>query len=244
MKTSLLVLASLLAAGSTCAAAAQDAKAPPAGAARADALQDPAGQAAYAIGLNIGRSLRKDGITVDPGVLARGLQDGFAGAKPALTEDQMRAAVTQLQASVQARQQEKAAQAAQTNKTQAAAFLKANAAKPGVVSLPSGLQYQVLKAGAGPTPKADDTVACNYRGTLIDGAEFDSSDAHGGPASFSVGGVIKGWTEALQRMPVGSKWRLFVPAELAYGDKGAGQDIGPNAALVFDVELLSIQPRA
>lgn len=244
MKLSLLVLAGLLAAGSACAAAAPDAKAPPANAARPDSLQDSAAQAAYAIGLNIGRSLLRDGVAADPGALARGLQDGLTGAKPALTEEQMRAAVTQLQASVQARQQEKAAQTAQANKAEGVAFLKANAAKPGVVSLPSGLQYQILKTGTGPTPKADDTVVCNYRGTLVNGAEFDSSETHGGPASFNVSGVIKGWTEALQRMTVGSRWRLFVPADLAYGDKGAGQDIGPGAVLVFDVELLSIQPKA
>jgi FKBP-type peptidyl-prolyl cis-trans isomerase FklB len=244
MKPSPLVLAGVLAAASAFAAPglawSQNATAPPAGA----VLQDPAAQAAYAIGLNIGMSMRKDGVMVDPALLARGLQDGLTGAKPALTEDQMRTAVSQLQASVQARQQEKAAQAAQTNRAQGAAFLKANATKPGVVSLPDGLQYQIVKAGTGPTPKADDTVLCNYRGTLINGAEFDSSAAHGGPASFGVGGVIKGWTEALQRMPVGSKWRLFVPAELAYGDRGAGADIGPGAVLTFEVELLSIQPKA
>ena len=156
----------------------------------------------------------------------------------------MRTAVTQLQASVQARRQEKAAHAAQTNQAEGAAFLKANALKPGVVSLPDGLQYQILKAGTGPTPKAADTVLCNYRGTLVDGTVFDSSELHGGAASFNVSGVIKGWTEALQHMPVGSKWRLVVPADLAYGDKGAGSVIGPNAVLVFDLELLSIQPKA
>ncbi|HLZ83308.1 MAG TPA: FKBP-type peptidyl-prolyl cis-trans isomerase [Caulobacteraceae bacterium] len=236
MKTSLLALAGLLVVAGSARAAGPDPL--------PDPLHDPTAQAAYAIGLNIGASLRRDGVAVDPATVARGLQDGLNGAKPALTEDQMRAAVAQLKASVDARQQAKSAQAAQTNKAEGAAFLKANAAKPGVVSLPSGLQYQVLKAGTGAKPKADDTVLCNYRGTLIGGAEFDSSDAHGGPASFSVGGVIKGWTEALQRMPVGSKWRLFVPAELAYGDKGAGPDIGPGAVLVFDVELLSIQPKA
>ena len=244
MKPSPFFLAGLLAAALALAAPglawSQGASAPPAGA----ALQDPAAQAAYAIGFNIGMSMRKDGVTVDPALLVRGLQDGLASAKPALTEDQMRAAVSQLQASVQARQQEQAAQAAQTNKAQGAAFLKANATRPGVVSLPDGLQYQIIKAGTGPTPKAEDTVVCNYRGTLISGAEFDSSEAHGGPASFSVGGVIKGWTEALQRMPVGSKWRLFVPADLAYGDRGAGADIGPGAVLVFEVELVSIQPKA
>jgi FKBP-type peptidyl-prolyl cis-trans isomerase FklB len=132
------------------------------------------------------------------------------------------------------------AAAAEANKTQGEAFLKTNGAKPGVVTLPSGLQYQILTAGKGPKPTSSDTVMCNYRGTLIDGTEFDASAQHGGPASLPVSGVIPGWTEALQLMPVGSKWRLFVPADLAYGERGAGGDIGPNAALIFDIELLSI----
>jgi len=244
MKTSLLVLASLVATGLALPVAAQDSKAPPPAAA-GPPIQDPLAQAAYAIGLNLGMSLRRDGVDMDPRMILRGYQDGVAGAKPALSDDQMKAAVNQLQASVQASRQEKAAKAAEKNKADGAAFLKANAAKPGVVTLPSGLQYQIVKAGTGPMPKADDTVYANYTGTLIDGTVFDSSQSHGGPASFPVSGVIKGWTEALQRMPVGSKWRLFVPPELAYGDRGAGNGaIGPGAVLVFDVELVSIQPRA
>ena len=243
MKPSLLVVASLLATGLMSAASAQDAKAPPGPSVPAD-LQDPTAQANYAIGLNLGTALRRDGVPADPRTIARGLQDGLSGAAPALTEEQMQAAITQLKATVQAHQEEKAAHAAETNKAEGAAFLKANAAKPGVVTLPDGLQYQILKAGTGPTPKADDTVVCNYRGTLIGGATFDTSDAHGGPSTFAVSGVIKGWTEALQRMPTGSKWRLFVPAELAYGEKGAGREIGPNATLIFEVELISIQPKA
>jgi FKBP-type peptidyl-prolyl cis-trans isomerase FklB len=127
------------------------------------------------------------------------------------------------------------------NKKDGDAFLAANKGKDGVVTLPSGLQYKILKQGNGPKPTANDTVECNYRGTLIDGKEFDASSKHGGPASFPVGGVIKGWTEALQLMPVGSKWQLFVPADLAYGDRGAGADIGPDATLIFEVELLSIK---
>jgi len=121
------------------------------------------------------------------------------------------------------------------------AFLEANKTKEGVVTLPSGLQYKVLQAGTGPKPAATDTVVCNYRGTLLDNTEFDSSYKRGQPATFPVGGVIKGWTEALQLMPVGSKWQLFIPADLAYGDRGAGGQIGPGATLIFEVELLSIQ---
>ncbi len=131
--------------------------------------------------------------------------------------------------------------AAETNKKEGEAFLAANKANGGVVVLPSGLQYKVLTQGTGPKPVASDTVVCNYRGTLIDGKEFDSSYKRGQPATFPVSGVIKGWTEALQLMPVGSKWQLFIPPDLAYGDRGASSDIGPGATLIFEVELLSIQ---
>jgi FKBP-type peptidyl-prolyl cis-trans isomerase FklB len=127
------------------------------------------------------------------------------------------------------------------NKKAGDAFLAANKTKEGVVTLPSGLQYKILKEGTGPKPTPADSVVCNYRGTLIDGKEFDSSYKRGQPATFPVGQVIKGWTEALQLMPVGSKWQLFVPADLAYGDRGAGPDIGPGATLIFEVELISIK---
>jgi FKBP-type peptidyl-prolyl cis-trans isomerase len=134
-------------------------------------------------------------------------------------------------------------QAAESNKKEGQDFLAANKGKPGVVTLPSGLQYKVEKEGTGPKPTASDSVVCNYRGTLINGTEFDSSYKRGQPATFPVSGVIKGWTEALQLMPVGSKWQLFVPSELAYGDHGAGADIGPGATLMFEVEVLSIQEK-
>src|SRR6202023_2964907 len=133
--------------------------------------------------------------------------------------------------------------AGEMNKKESVEFLAANKAKDGVVTLPSGLQYKILTAGTGPKPTASDTVVCNYRGTLISGTEFDSSYKRGQPASFPVNGVIKGWTEALQLMPVGSKWQLFVPSDLGYGDRGAGADIGPGATLIFEVELLSIQDK-
>jgi FKBP-type peptidyl-prolyl cis-trans isomerase FklB len=236
-----LTLASTLAAP---AALAQDAK--PAEAAPAPvpgALKDAKAQASYAIGLSVAKGLKHDMVEVDPTAMALGLQDGMSGAKPQLTEDQMRAAVAQVQADVKARRQEKAARAAATNKSEGEAFLKANHDKPGVITQPSGLQYQVLTAGTGPKPAADDSVICNYRGALLDGTEFDSSYQRGAPDTLPVSGVIKGWTEALQLMPVGSKWRIYVPANLAYGEKGAGEDIGPNAVLVFDIELLSIQSK-
>jgi FKBP-type peptidyl-prolyl cis-trans isomerase len=144
---------------------------------------------------------------------------------------------------VRGKQQEKMKVAGEMNKKESVEFLAANKAKDGVVTLPSGLQYKILTAGTGPKPTASDTVVCNYRGTLISGTEFDSSYKRGQPASFPVNGVIKGWTEALQLMPVGSKWQLFVPSELGYGDRGAGAEIGPGATLIFEVELLSIQSK-
>jgi FKBP-type peptidyl-prolyl cis-trans isomerase FklB len=142
------------------------------------------------------------------------------------------------------KQQAKMQVAGDANKKEGEAFLADNKSKEGVVALPSGLQYKVLKEGNGPKPTATDSVVCNYRGTLINGTEFDSSTKHGGPATFPVNGVIKGWTEALQLMPVGSKWQLFVPSDLAYAERGAGADIGPNATLIFEVELVSIQNKS
>lgn len=216
---------------------------PPAPAATALTPEDLLAQSSYAIGLNLGASLHHDSVSVDSAVFLQGLKDGLAGAAPKYTPDQMRAALTQLQAAVQARLREEAARLAEANKSEGAAYLKKNAARTGVVTLPSGLQYEILKTGSGPLPKTDDTVRCQYSGTLINGTEFDSSYKRGEPADFRVDGVIKGWTEALQLMPVGSKWRLVVPSELAYGEKGAGAAIGPNAVLIFEVELLDIQPK-
>jgi FKBP-type peptidyl-prolyl cis-trans isomerase FklB len=195
----------------------------------------------YALGMNLGKNLHQQAVAVDPNILARGLKDALTGGKTLLTDDEARAALTAAQAEVRAKQQEKMQQAGAENKKEGETFLAANKAKDGVVTLPSGLQYKILTAGTGPKPTASDTVVCNYRGTLINGTEFDSSYKRGQPATFPVGGVIKGWTEALQLMPVGSKWQLFIPTDLAYGDRGAGADIGPGATLIFEVELLSIQ---
>jgi FKBP-type peptidyl-prolyl cis-trans isomerase len=195
----------------------------------------------YAMGMNFGTGLRKQSIEIDPAILARGLRDAFANGKTLMTEEEARAVLTQLQTDLRKKQQEVAEQVGAANKKQGLEFLEANKAKEGVVALPSGLQYKVLKEGTGPKPASTDTVVCNYRGTLLDNTEFDSSYKRGQPATFPVTGVIKGWTEALQLMPVGSKWELFIPAELAYGERGAGGQIGPNATLVFEVELLSIQ---
>jgi len=211
-------------------------------------------KASYAVGLNVGRNLgaqlHQQSVELDQAILLRGVKDALAGGKTLLTDDEVKAVLTQLQTEVRTRQQEKmkAEQekmkvAAEGNKKEGEEFLAANKTKEGVVTLPSGLQYKILTEGTGPKPAAADTVSCNYRGTLLNGTEFDSSYKRGQPASFPVTGVIKGWTEALQLMPVGSKWQLFIPAELGYGDRGAGADIGPGATLIFEVELLSIQSK-
>jgi len=198
-------------------------------------------KASYALGMNFGTGLRKQSIDIDPAILARGLRDSFSNGKTLLTEDEAKAVLTLLQSDVRKRQQELAQQLGEANKKQGLEFLEANKAKDGVVTLPSGLQYKVLQEGTGPKPAPTDTVVCNYRGTLLDSTEFDSSYKRGQPATFPVTKVIKGWTEALQLMPVGSKWQLFIPSELAYGERGFGGQIGPNATLIFEVELLSIQ---
>ena len=202
-------------------------------------------KASYAIGLNIGKSMHKDSVDIDPSILLRGLRDGLAGSKPLLTDDEARAVMVTLQSEMRKKQEAKMLVQGEANKKEGEAFLADNKTKDGVVTLPSGLQYKILKEGTGPKPAATDTVVCNYKGTLLDNTEFDSSYKRGQPATFPVSGVIKGWTEALQLMPVGSKWQLFIPSELAYGARGGpGGGIGPNATLVFEVELMSIQPKA
>ncbi len=198
-------------------------------------------KASYAIGMNIGQNLRKQSEVIDAAVVQRGMKDALAGDKTLLTEDEAKAALMTLQASMRKKQEEQVQQMAETNKKEGDAFLAENKTKAGVVTLPSGLQYKILSEGTGPKPAATDSVICNYKGTLLDGTEFDSSAKHGGPATFPVSGVIKGWTEALQLMPVGSKWELFVPADLAYGQRGAGGGIAPNSTLIFEVELVSIK---
>ena len=201
-------------------------------------------KASYAIGMNWGTGLHRQGIDVDSAALIQGMKDALAGGKTLLTEDEARAALMQLQKEMQEKQQAKAAQEGEANKKEGDAFLAANKTKEGVVTLPSGLQYKILKEGTGPKPTASDSVVCNYKGTLINGTEFDSSYKRGEPATFPVTGVIKGWTEALQLMPVGSKWQLFIPPDLAYGPRGTpGGPIGPNATLIFEVELISIKDK-
>jgi len=195
----------------------------------------------YSIGLDIGEKLKKQSIEVDPELLARGIKDAISDAKPLLTEEEVQTVMTAFQQELQTAAMAHMKELGDKNMKEGDAYLAENKKKKGVVVLPSGLQYKVIKTGTGKKPKATDTVTTNYRGTLVDGTEFDSSYKRGEPASFPVSGVISGWTEALQLMPVGSKWVLYVPPNLAYGPRGAGQAIGPNATFIFEVELLSIQ---
>jgi FKBP-type peptidyl-prolyl cis-trans isomerase FklB len=204
-------------------------------------------KASYAIGANIGRGMKKDGVQIDPRILSRGMSDAIAGKKLAMTDEEMQASLSVVQTEVRKRLEVEAAAVAAANKATGEQFLAANKTKEGIVTLPSGLQYKILKEGTGPKPTATDEVVCNYRGTLVDGTEFDSSYKRGTPATFPVDKVIKGWTEALQLMSVGSKWELFVPSNLAYGERGAGQRgsdvIAPNSTLIFEVELMSIKEK-
>ncbi len=197
------------------------------------AFKSPQDKLSYALGMDLGNSLRKQAVEVDPAVFGQGLRDALSGSKTLLTEEEARTAITQLQTEMRNKVLAK-------NKKEGEAFLAQNKTKEGVVTLPSGLQYKILNAGEGKKPTIEDTVVCQYRGTLIDGTEFDSSYKRNQPASFPVKGVIKGWTEALQLMPVGSKWQLFIPANLAYGEGGMGP-IGPDSTLIFEVELTAIK---
>jgi FKBP-type peptidyl-prolyl cis-trans isomerase len=202
----------------------------------------------YALGMNTGKrmgeSLKKQSVPFDPAILVRGMKDGMAGGKTLLTDDEAQAVLNEMRTELSKKQQEKTQQEEAANKKDGEAFLAANKGKEGVVTLPSGLQYKILTAGTGPKPTTSDSVVCNYKGTLLNGTEFDSSYKRGEPATFPVTGVIKGWTEALQLMPVGSKWQLFVPSDLAYGERSPSPEIGPDSTLVFEVELLSIQDKS
>ena len=209
----------------------------------APALNSKKDKVSYAIGADLGKKLKTADIDVDPAILTRALKDTLTGAKSEMSDDEVRATLTDLSKDLQQKQAAAAKEASEKNRKAGEEFLAANKGKEGVVTLPDGLQYKVLTAGNGPKPTASDTVVCNYKGTLIDGKEFDSSYKRGQPATFPVSGVIKGWTEALQMMSVGSKWQLFIPPDLAYGDRQAGPEITPGSTLVFEVELMSIQPK-
>ncbi len=200
-------------------------------------LSDTKSRVSYAIGLNIGHSFKAQDIDVDVDLVTQAIKDVSAGKPELMTEAEVKQTLMAFQQEMRAKMQAKRAEAGIKSKAEGMAFLNSNKSQPGVQTLPDGLQYLVLTNGTGPLPSASDTVTVNYRGTLIDGTEFDSSYKRGQPATFPVGGVIRGWTEALQKMPVGSKWKLFIPSELAYGEQGQ-RGIPPNSVLIFEVELL------
>jgi FKBP-type peptidyl-prolyl cis-trans isomerase FklB len=193
----------------------------------------------YIIGMDMGKNLKDQSIDIDQAALARGIKDALSGGKSSLTDEEIRQTMTAFQKEMMAKSQA----LGEKNKKEGEAFLAGNKKKQGVITLPSGLQYKVISAGKGKKPKPTDTVTVQYRGTLIDGTEFDSSYRRGQPATFPVNGVIPGWTEALGLMQEGAKWQIFVPSNLAYGEKGTGGQIGPNATLIFEVELISIQEK-
>jgi FKBP-type peptidyl-prolyl cis-trans isomerase FklB len=215
-------------------------------------LKSKKDKVSYALGMDLGNQLRKLSVDVDPVLFGQGLKDALSGSKTVLTEEEVRAAVSELQAELKQKQGEASksiddskaelALLAGYNKRAGDAFLAENQKKEGVVALPSGLQYKILKSGEGKKPTIDDTIVCHYRGTRLDGTEFYSSYTQDQPMTFVLkGGVIKGWAEALQLMPVGSKWQLFVPPQLAYGERGASGKIGPNETVIYEVELLAIK---
>jgi FKBP-type peptidyl-prolyl cis-trans isomerase FklB len=203
-------------------------------------LKDTKDKVSYSIGLNIGFNFKKQNMDLNTDALMAGVKDAISGKKPLLDENQVRETMTTWTKEIT----EKQKVMAEKNATEGEKFLAENKKKEGVKTTPSGLQYKVTKEGTGPQPKDTDTVTVNYRGTLINGTEFDSSYKRGEPATFPVTGVIKGWTEALELMKVGSKYQLFIPPNLAYGERAMGPDISPNSTLIFEVELVSIKPGA
>jgi len=213
------------------------AQATPPSAGKPESLQD---RASYTIGLNLGRSLKTNGVQVNPDLIVKGLQDGLGGGQALLTDAEMQTTMQTLQQQVMQQQEEKRKAAGEKNKAEGEAFLAKNKERKEVKTTASGLQYEVLKEGTGPTPKPTDTVTVHYTGTLIDGTKFDSSVDRGQPATFVLNQVIPGWTEGVQLMKVGSKYKLYIPSALGYGEQGAGNVIGPNSPLIFEVELLSI----
>ncbi len=196
----------------------------------------------YSIGMSLGSIWKNQELDVDFEMLRKGIADATGGGKTLITEQEARETLMAMQREIRTRQEEKRKVQGEKNKAEGEAFLAQNKTNAGVVTLPSGLQYKIVTEGTGEIPKSNDTVTVNYRGKLLDGTEFDSSYSRNQPATFPVNRVIKGWTEALQLMKTGSKWELFIPANLAYGEMGSGMKIAPNATLQFEVELLSIKP--
>ena len=206
-------------------------------------LKNQKDRVSYIIGMEVGKTFKKQSIDIDADILTRGIKDAISGGKPLLTEQEIQETMAAFQKEAMAKQAELAKKLGEKNKSEGETFLVKNKEKEGVKTLPSGLQYVVIKAGTGKKPNINDSVITHYRGSLIDGTEFDSSYRRGQPVTFPVSGVIAGWTEALQLMEEGAKWQLFVPPNLAYGEQGTGGVIGPNATLIFEIELISIQEK-
>lgn len=195
----------------------------------------------YSIGADLGKNFKKQGIDISPAAMAKGMQDGMAGNQLMLTEDQMKDVLNKFQKDLMAKRSVEFNKKAEENKVKGETFLNQNKAKDGVVTLPSGLQYKIIEKGDGTKPTKDDTVTVEYTGRLVDGEIFDSTEKTGKPATFKVSQVIPGWTEALQLMPTGSTWEIYVPSNLAYGPRSVGGPIGPNEALIFKVRLLAVK---
>ena len=206
-------------------------------------LKNQRDKVSYSIGMAMGKDFKKQLIDIDPDILAKGIKDAFAGGKALLTDQEINETMTAYQKELMAKQEEFLKKVGEKNKAEGEAFLAENKKKEGIKTLESGLQYKVIKAGNGKKPTLSDTVTIHYRGTLIDGTEFDSSYRRGEPAPLSISRLIPGWKEALQLMEVGEKWQLFIPSNLAYGERAAGPNIGPNATLIFEVELFSIEEK-
>lgn len=235
MKNTILVLTCFAGTALATVATAQT----PASSAGGSMLNSDKARESYALGMYLGHGWKQSGVDIDPAIVAQGIKDEEAGGSTLLSEQDAATAMSTLRSNVQMNHQKMIQEETQKNLDEGNAFLAQNKTKPGVMTLPDGLQYKIIKEASGETPGPNDTVEVNYRGTFIDGTEFDSSTKTGHPASFPVRAVISGWTEALQKMTVGSKWELYIPANLAYGANGPGS-IGPNRMLIFEVELLSI----
>ncbi|WP_133127140.1 FKBP-type peptidyl-prolyl cis-trans isomerase [Legionella nagasakiensis] len=207
----------------------------------ASSLNTEVDKLSYSIGIDLGKNFKRQGIDISPEAMVQGLQDGMSGNKQLLTEQQMKDVLTKFQRDLMAKRTAEYNKKAEDNKKKGEEFLEQNKSKEGVVSLPSGLQYKIIKSGDGQKPGKEDTVTVEYTGRLINGEVFDSTEKTGKPASFKLSQVIPGWTEALQLMPAGSVWEVYVPADLAYGSRSVGGPIGPNETLIFKIHLLSVK---
>jgi FKBP-type peptidyl-prolyl cis-trans isomerase FklB len=241
MKTMCVVLAaSVLGVAALATAQSPAPAASPAASQATSQFANAKDKVSYAIGADIANSFRRQGLEVNPDVLVKAFKEVYTGAPAQMNDQEIREAIMAFQQDMRTKMQEKMKIEGEQNKKDEVAFLAENAKKEGVVTLPSGLQYKVITMGTGPKPAATDTVTVHYRGTFLNGKEFDSSYSRKQPATFAVNRVVKGWTEALQLMPTGSKWQLVIPAKIGYGDAGNPPAVGPSACLIFEVELISI----